>query len=133
MTGLWGFTSPASPLADFKKYAGEKGKSWVDPRVQMQYVLEKGIVQMFLPIADDQTLGQNSMNELQLEPLHRDFLLAIDHVRNVIGDAAFAEKMREDLVELWHEDKVAKGLSLPQALGMTEMEYSRWVEGEDKG
>lgn len=72
--------------------------------------------------------GYDPANKPQLEPLHRDFLLAIEHVHNVIGDLVFAEKMRDDLVDLWYEDKVAKGLDLPEALGMTDDQYSHWVE-----
>lgn len=128
--GLWGFTSSASSLDALKAYAEDHGKDWRSPALQTafmarQFGSEGGM--MFLP-TNDQQVGLDPAHEFQLEPLHREFLLTIDHVEKVIGDRTFAEKMRDDLVSLWHEDKVAKGLTIHEALGMTPDQYSAWVE-----
>lgn len=136
--GLWGFTSGMGCMDDLKAFAEEQGKDWTSPALQTEYLTARvgaggGYMHFYFDevATEIQGIGQDKYPESQYEPLHREFLLTIDHVRDVIGDKKFAEKMREDLLGLWHEDKVAKGLTAPQALGMTEDQYSAWVEKKE--
>lgn len=130
--GLWGFTDPMASMEGLKRFAEERGVKWTSPAVQTQYMVEHfgaGGGMMVVPLSEGQTNWHAQASKAQAKSLHREFLLTIDHVENVIGDKAFAEKMREDLLDLWHQDKLDTDLvTAPEALGMTESEYSAWVE-----
>lgn len=134
--GLWGFTSPPSSLEDLKAWAEEHGKEWASPAAQTQYMMEHfertGEMAIHLPVVKDQESGLAHSTKNQLEPLHREFLLTIDHLINVIGDVRFAEKMRLDLMDLWGEEKVAKGVLANEVLGMGIAEYAHWLVNNSK-
>lgn len=130
--GLWGFTPAMASMEGLKRYAKGRGVDWMSPAVQTQFMVEHfgadgGM--MIIPATENQVDWHAQASKFQAKSLHREFLLTIDHVENVIGDKSFAEKMREDLLGLWHEDKLDTDLiTAPEALGMTEAEYSSWVE-----
>lgn len=133
--GLWGFSNPPSSLAGLKAWAEEHGKEWTSPAAQTQYMMEHfgrtgGLI--VLPVTEDQSKGLAHSSKDQLEPLHREFLLTIDHLIHVVGDVRFAEKMRLDLMDLWGEEKVAKGMLANEVLGMNLAEYARWLLSSSK-